>query len=197
MGVTFVMCRQPTFWFTMALVPVILLFPTLGKRSLSMDIVPTLTDRVRLLQRKETQEAKKAKGKGNVELKNIRKYPTVGSRVGSGRPGSRLGSGKSRPGSVRSGYAFAHQEGFGEMITSGRSMRIKDPPEKNGKAGGIKKSKSKQDIVEEKKENGGGKNEALYENGVVPTVTTDEAIYENGGGENGVTTDEAINEILA
>lgn len=83
------------------------------------------------------------------------------------------------------------------MITSGRSMRIKDPSEKNGKAGGIKKSKSKQDIVEEKKENGGGKNEALYENGVVPTVTTDEAIYENGGGENGVTTDEAINEILA
>ncbi|XP_041465604.1 probable phospholipid-transporting ATPase IM [Lytechinus variegatus] len=166
-GVTFVMCRLPTFWFTIALLPVILLFPALGRRSLGMDVAPTLTDRVRLLQRKEAREAKKAKGKGDVELTKIRNKSAIPSRIGSARPGSRMGSGKSRPGSVRSGYAFAHQEGFGEMITSGRSMRIKDPPEKNGTTGGVKKTKSKEN-VEEKKENG------------VTTVT-----------------DEEINEILA
>lgn len=34
---------------------------------------------------------------------------------------SRLGA---RGGSRRSGYAFAHQEGFGELITSGKNMRL-------------------------------------------------------------------------
>lgn len=29
-----------------------------------------------------------------------------------------------RSGSRRSGYAFAHQEGFGELITSGKNMRL-------------------------------------------------------------------------
>lgn len=33
----------------------------------------------------------------------------------------RLGA---RSGSRRSGYAFAHQEGFGELITSGKNMRL-------------------------------------------------------------------------
>lgn len=33
----------------------------------------------------------------------------------------RLGA---RGGSRRSGYAFAHQEGFGELITSGKNMRL-------------------------------------------------------------------------
>ncbi|GCB86652.1 hypothetical protein scyTo_0027338 [Scyliorhinus torazame] len=29
-----------------------------------------------------------------------------------------------RAGSRRSGYAFSHQEGFGELITSGKNMRL-------------------------------------------------------------------------
>uniref|UniRef100_A0A673J950 P-type ATPase C-terminal domain-containing protein n=1 Tax=Sinocyclocheilus rhinocerous TaxID=307959 RepID=A0A673J950_9TELE len=38
------------------------------------------------------------------------------------KPGGRVGRGVS--GSRRSGYAFAHQEGFGELITSGKNMRL-------------------------------------------------------------------------
>lgn len=38
-----------------------------------------------------------------------------------GVPEGRLGA---RGGSRRSGYAFAHQEGFGELITSGKNMRL-------------------------------------------------------------------------
>lgn len=39
------------------------------------------------------------------------------SSVSEGRLGARGGS-------RRSGYAFAHQEGFGELITSGKNMRL-------------------------------------------------------------------------
>uniref|UniRef100_A0A6Q2Z1R4 Phospholipid-transporting ATPase n=1 Tax=Esox lucius TaxID=8010 RepID=A0A6Q2Z1R4_ESOLU len=41
--------------------------------------------------------------------------------AGRGMGGGRLGM---RGGSRRSGYAFAHQEGFGELITSGKNMRL-------------------------------------------------------------------------
>lgn len=45
----------------------------------------------------------------------------VGSAgAASGSALGRLGRGGSR----RSGYAFAHQEGFGELITSGKNMRL-------------------------------------------------------------------------
>ncbi|KAL0172243.1 hypothetical protein M9458_032554, partial [Cirrhinus mrigala] len=43
-----------------------------------------------------------------------------GAGVASGSTLGRLGRGGSR----RSGYAFAHQEGFGELITSGKNMRL-------------------------------------------------------------------------
>lgn len=45
----------------------------------------------------------------------------VGGVGGSG--GGALGRLR-RGGSSRSGYAFAHQEGFGELITSGKNMRL-------------------------------------------------------------------------
>ena len=37
-----------------------------------------------------------------------------------------------RSSSRRSGYAFAHQEGYGELITSGKNMRAKNPPPTSG-----------------------------------------------------------------
>lgn len=37
-----------------------------------------------------------------------------------------------RSSSRRSGYAFAHQEGYGELITSGKNMRAKNPPLTSG-----------------------------------------------------------------
>lgn len=37
-----------------------------------------------------------------------------------------------RSSSRRSGYAFAHQEGYGELITSGKNMRVKNPSPTSG-----------------------------------------------------------------
>ena len=37
-----------------------------------------------------------------------------------------------RSSSRRSGYAFAHQEGYGELITSGKNMRVKNPTPMSG-----------------------------------------------------------------
>lgn len=52
-----------------------------------------------------------------------------GGRAGSGTAGMSASGGGAlgrscHGGSRRSGYAFAHQEGFGELITSGKNMRL-------------------------------------------------------------------------
>lgn len=87
---------DPTFWFTCLLTTVVLLLPVVAWRFYRSDVHPTLSDKVRLLQR-------------HAKIK-----PKAEFRPFSGRRSRR---------SVRSGYAFAHQEGFGRLITSGRMMR--------------------------------------------------------------------------
>ena len=64
-----------------------------------MDVHPTLTDKAKLVQR-------------NARIRN---------KGESGLP--RPFSGRRSRRSVSSGYAFAHSEGFGRLITSGRIMR--------------------------------------------------------------------------
>jgi hypothetical protein len=88
--------RDPTFWFTSLLTTVVLLLPVVAWRFYRSDVHPTLADKVRLLQR-------------HAKIK-----PKEEFRPFSGRRSRR---------SVRSGYAFAHQEGFGRLITSGKMMR--------------------------------------------------------------------------
>ncbi|CAB4068348.1 E7.6.2.1 [Lepeophtheirus salmonis] len=88
--------EDETFWFTCLLTTSIILLPVVAWRFYRIDVHPTLTDKVRLLQRH-------AKAK-----------PKETFRPFSGRRSRR---------SVRSGYAFAHQEGFGRLITSGKIMR--------------------------------------------------------------------------
>ncbi len=62
-----------------------------------------------------------------TQLVRQKKRKPVGRSVGGAWRGvgsvseGRLGA---RGGSRRSGYAFAHQEGFGELITSGKNMRL-------------------------------------------------------------------------
>ena len=62
-----------------------------------------------------------------TQLVRQKKRKPIGRSVGSAWRGvgsvseGRLGA---RGGSRRSGYAFAHQEGFGELITSGKNMRL-------------------------------------------------------------------------
>uniref|UniRef100_A0AAR2IZK5 Phospholipid-transporting ATPase n=1 Tax=Pygocentrus nattereri TaxID=42514 RepID=A0AAR2IZK5_PYGNA len=94
---------QPVVWLTIALATVICIAPVLAFRFLKLDLKPQLSD---------TQKKWKPGGR-------------AGRRVGGigGSQGGALGR-LGRGGSRRSGYAFAHQEGFGELITSGKNMRL-------------------------------------------------------------------------
>ncbi|NXX34913.1 AT8B2 ATPase, partial [Nicator chloris] len=87
---------QPTVWLTIALTTVVCIMPVVAFRFLKLDLKPELSDTVRY-----TQLVRK---KQKTQHRCMRHAGRVGSR--------------------RSGYAFSHQEGFGELITSGRNMRL-------------------------------------------------------------------------
>ncbi|XP_036931372.1 phospholipid-transporting ATPase ID isoform X1 [Acanthopagrus latus] len=101
---------QPVVWLTIALATAICIVPVLAFRFLKVDLKPQLSDTVRYTQ-----------------LVRQKKRKPIGRSVGGAWRGAgsasegRLGA---RGGSRRSGYAFAHQEGFGELITSGKNMRL-------------------------------------------------------------------------
>ncbi|KAM3873313.1 phospholipid-transporting ATPase ID [Diretmus argenteus] len=101
---------QPVVWLTIALATVICIVPVLAFRFLKLDLKPQLSDTVRFDQLVR-QKKRKPVGRGAGGVRG-----GVGS-VSEGRLGARGGS-------RRSGYAFAHQEGFGELITSGKNMRL-------------------------------------------------------------------------
>ncbi|XP_059726859.1 phospholipid-transporting ATPase ID isoform X8 [Haemorhous mexicanus] len=87
---------QPTVWLTIALTAVVCIVPVVAFRFLKLDLKPELSDTVRY-----TQLVRK---KQKTQHRCMRH---------AGRAGSR-----------RSGYAFSHQEGFGELIMSGKNMRL-------------------------------------------------------------------------
>ncbi|CAJ1062262.1 phospholipid-transporting ATPase ID isoform X2 [Xyrichtys novacula] len=101
---------QPVVWLTIALATAICIVPVLAFRFLKVDLKPQLSDTVRYTQLVH-QKKRKPVSRG-VE----RGWRGTNS-VSEGRLGARGGS-------RRSGYAFAHQEGFGELITSGKNMRL-------------------------------------------------------------------------
>ena len=88
------------FWFTLLLTLAILLIPVIAIRFYSADVHPTLADRCRLKQRLS-------------RLKTRPLEPQMRRRSSIRR--SRR--------SIRSGYAFSHQEGFGRLITSGQLVQ--------------------------------------------------------------------------
>lgn len=90
----------PLFWFTLFLVLVILLVPIIAYRFYKLDLEPTLSDRCRFIQRISRRRTKP------VEPQLRRRSSTRKSRR-----------------SIRSGYAFSHQEGFGNLITSGMIIK--------------------------------------------------------------------------
>ncbi|XP_069679898.1 phospholipid-transporting ATPase ID isoform X1 [Periplaneta americana] len=90
---------EATFWFTTVITVIILMLPVLAWRFYFVDVCPTLSDRVRLKQRL-------------AQLRSRQSQDVL--RTPSARRTRR---------SIRSGYAFAHQEGFGRLITSGKIMR--------------------------------------------------------------------------
>lgn len=87
-----------TFWLTTMLTVIILMVPVLAWRFYSFDCHPSLADRIRMKQRQSKQLRPK------MEM----------LRTPSARRSRR---------SLRSSYAFAHEEGFGRLITSGKIMR--------------------------------------------------------------------------
>lgn len=92
------------FWFTMFIILIILLFPVIAVRFYNITVHPTLSDRCRIKQRYLRKKAL------------VHSYDPYVRRKSSALRSRR---------SIRSGYAFAHQEGFGHLITSGKIMRGK------------------------------------------------------------------------
>ncbi|XP_054386999.1 probable phospholipid-transporting ATPase IM isoform X3 [Pongo abelii] len=91
---------EKCIWLVILLTTVASVMPVVAFRFLKVDLYPTLSDQIRRWQKAQ----KKARPPS------------------SRRPRTRRSS------SRRSGYAFAHQEGYGELITSGKNMRAKNPP---------------------------------------------------------------------
>nr|XP_019784852.1 probable phospholipid-transporting ATPase IM isoform X2 [Tursiops truncatus] len=95
---------QKCIWLVILLTTVASVMPVVAFRFLKVDLFPTLSDQIRQWQKAQ----KKA------------------------RPLRRRKPQTRRSSSRRSGYAFAHQEGYGELITSGKNMRAKNPPPTSG-----------------------------------------------------------------
>lgn len=87
---------EKSVWLVILLTTVVCVVPGLVVRFLRVDLAPTLTDKVRRL-----QQSRKKQGPQEQSLRRVR-----------------------RTSSRRSAYAFSHQQGYGELITSGKNMRM-------------------------------------------------------------------------
>ncbi|CAL4082603.1 unnamed protein product, partial [Meganyctiphanes norvegica] len=111
---------EPMFYFTALLTIVVLMLPVMAWRFYWVDVHPTLSDKARMKQRRDAKTASKRTDRDLLRTPSAR---------------------RSRR-SLRSGYAFAHQEGFGRLITSGKIMRPRHVKPGtvgvyNGGAGGV------------------------------------------------------------
>ncbi|XP_028678352.2 probable phospholipid-transporting ATPase IM isoform X1 [Erpetoichthys calabaricus] len=86
---------QKSVWLVILLTTAVCVMPVVALRFLRIDLNPTLTDKVRHM-----QQARRKHRPLEHNLKRVR-----------------------RTSSRRSAYAFAHQEGYGELITSGKNMK--------------------------------------------------------------------------
>ena len=104
-GVAFEVLSSATFWIYLPIVTIIALAPTIIFRIMRVDIAPRIVDDVRLLQ---VQQGRKRL------FKRFRLHHKHEDKP-------------SRPRSVkRSGYAYSHTEGFGELISSGRIFGLNE-----------------------------------------------------------------------
>ncbi|XP_075154288.1 ATPase phospholipid transporting 8B isoform X2 [Haematobia irritans] len=91
--------KDLTFWTTMFITVVLIMIPVLAYKFYLIDVHPSLADMIRMRRRHASHKAR---------------HTSSVMRAPSSRRSRR---------SLRSGYAFAHQEGFGRLITSGKIMR--------------------------------------------------------------------------
>ncbi|KAM7396885.1 hypothetical protein PAMP_019890 [Pampus punctatissimus] len=87
---------EKSVWLVILLTTVVCVVPGLAVSFLRVDLFPTLADKVRHL-----QQSRKKQGPQEQSLRRVR-----------------------RTSSRRSAYAFSHQQGYGELITSGKNMRM-------------------------------------------------------------------------
>ncbi|KAF6738872.1 Phospholipid-transporting ATPase ID [Oryzias melastigma] len=86
---------ETSVWLVILLTTAVCIVPDLFIRSIRVNLFPTQTDKVRRLQQ--------SRKKQRPQEQNLRRVRRTSSR--------------------RSAYAFSHQQGFGELITSGKNMR--------------------------------------------------------------------------
>lgn len=97
--------NQPSIWLAIFLTLVLCVFPVVAYRFLRSQLKPTFNDRIQ----KKIREAKKR--------------PVPPPRKARIR----------RTSTRRSGYAFSHAQGYGDLITSGKTFRSKIPFHQTGK----------------------------------------------------------------
>ncbi|KAI1715095.1 phospholipid-transporting ATPase ID [Ditylenchus destructor] len=94
--------RSPLFWLSILLICVILLVPTLANRFFWFDTRPSYAERLRVRHKLWPTDG--------------RRPPTAAAKA---LPARTAATRRSRRGSLRSGYAFSHSQGFGELIAKG------------------------------------------------------------------------------
>ncbi|KAK5867217.1 hypothetical protein PBY51_011730 [Eleginops maclovinus] len=87
---------EKSVWLVILLTTVVCVVPGLAVSFLRVELFPTLTDKVR-----HVQQFRKRQGPQEQSLRRVR-----------------------RTSSHRSAYAFSHQQGYGELITSGKNMKM-------------------------------------------------------------------------
>ncbi|XP_036385821.1 phospholipid-transporting ATPase ID [Megalops cyprinoides] len=86
--------NQPNVWLTILLTSILCVLPVVAYRFLLIQLWPTINDKVRF------------------KMKQAKAVPAPPRRTHVRRPSSR-----------RSGYAFSHAKGYGDLVTSGRYLR--------------------------------------------------------------------------
>ncbi len=103
-GVAFEVLSTATFWIYLPIATVAALAPTIIFRIMRIDLDPHIVDDVRLLQDQQGRKLFK-----RIKLRHKREDTA------------------SRPHSIRrSGYAYSHTEGFGDLISSGRIFGLNE-----------------------------------------------------------------------
>ncbi|ULT93757.1 hypothetical protein L3Y34_003327 [Caenorhabditis briggsae] len=105
-GVAFRTMVTPHFWFSILMVSVVLLLPVMLNRFFWFDTHPSFADRLRI----RRKMGKKPSSKDDKK--------TTFKRTAATR--------RSVRGSLRSGYAFSHSQGFGELILKGKLFKNVD-----------------------------------------------------------------------
>jgi len=101
-GTSQAVCSTAVFWFTVLLTSAILLLPIIAYRFIRLDASPSMSEKVRIVQKYGT------------------KTPKSKSNIFATRP--RLSMRASTRSTKRSAYAFSHEEGFAALIREGKMM---------------------------------------------------------------------------